>query len=779
MTSQSSLSKKTFRSFFWKGLPIIIPQLAIAIGYFLLGHYNTIIDYNKPAPIPEGAPADYVQLKYIFVIVDSVISRPEVIPFIMTMLGLLTGILLFAFIDVKKMMNVYYSLAMKRSYLFTSVYMAGAVLLLIPCALPLIANAVLNVVLIESSALLWNSTLYAFLMVYSFTMLGFSIAALCMAGTGTIWEGALNGLAIASAPFLFGRFLAMLSRRFLKGSFFGLPFSDTIFKDTIPWGVEEGSALTFFIPGKFNPVAAAQTALNNDYLCAMSTEKNVTSAWNVDGAILGIVITFIITAVLAVLSVKFFEKRKAEFCGIPTASRGLNITASFIFGFYIFCLAVTNIPLESNILSALIALVIFAVFFILINILTEHSAEKAMANFKYSIIPAALICAVIIVFSTGGFGYSSYIPKAEDVKSARISAVVIDTVPFFTTGTSTTYYQSASFAVSPVYGRSVEYGIPFFCTFFDETEAPKVISLHEKMLNGDGYKKYYPSFHPVASRDIAVSYTLKDGRVVTRYFRNLDDKTLDEAILLLHNNIYKRELTKALDDHISGLNGNYILHAQSRFLTHSRSLNLTPEQQTELLEAAKKDIAEQTPEELLFPKEPILGYLGREFLNDEEMAETGDDFYEKICNSGALGYTLFPITPDMEKTYSLLCEWGYKDDLSMTPDLDTIEKINITPEENLYDREKFIPFFNSNMFDHGFYDFRHSEDEKVYKDESKVKTITDKNEMAKILSKANLYSPTTRGGYQVEIVLKENAVAKDEYDTGNPRIIAYLNQEIN
>lgn len=763
------LHGKTFRYFILNGLPLIIPQLIVTALLFLIGNIRSVIEDSQQAfQIIE----DGYSLKHYFTIFTFSPERPELIPLAMVALGILFGIVMFAFLDVKKIMNVYYSVGLKRSALFSSVYTAGAILLILPAAAPLIINAVINAVLLGNTPVLWTTTLYVILIIYLFTMFGYTLAALCTGGTGTIPEAVLGSVTFASVPFIFGKALALLSRRFLKGSAFGLPFSREFFTDSLKRSVH-GSAPVTLIPEKYSILNTFVKIIEDDYLYPHMTPNDkglIPSVWFAPGAIFSVIAVAALTVLLAICAFRLFKKRKAEFCGIPGANKGLSIVSSLILGFYVFCITVTTVPFESSITAVILSFIVFVLFIILLNVLTEHSFRKGLEHRKYILIPTAAVGGALVIFATGAFGYSSYIPKAEDVKSARVTAVATDTIRSDSHDIQRMISGSHGARISKTFNRQSSYNITPNCTYLDESEIKGVIKLHEKLIKSDGYKRSYPLYQPISSRDIAVSYTLKNGKIITRYFRNLDDEALDCAVLLRFNKNYKNVFNEDMEFTFEHGDDELALYVQSRFLNYSEKLNLTEEQKAELFNAVKKDVNERTAEELLFPKRQPLCYLGERFIYDGYEAK---DIY-----SGAAAQLVYPIltvTEDMTETLKLLRQWGYSEAFNKTPDINcsNITKITVSKEANLKDREKFIPMFMSNMLDPGFYGNGFgSEKDKVYKDDEKVLTLTDKQQINAVLDNIYLEYPTTRGGYVVLIELKHPIVL--EQAEAIKQVTAYL-----
>lgn len=765
MKKREFLSKTAFSRAFIRGLPFVVPQFLIVISLFVTSQIYSIIEFKAPTPeLQLEGPEEF------FSILDSfMLPAGSILP-TMLLCGVIFGIILFKFINSKAKMNIYYSLGIRRTSLFGSVYLAGAALLIIPTALPIIINALINVGALGSSSALWSAEIYVILILYAFTMLGFSVTAVCMATTGTLLEGAVDGFILATAPFWLGRALSLLSRRFLNGSAFDIIFDSQFFMTKpLPEWEAPGEVTINLIPDKFNPFLISHRIFDPDYLSPNKEDYKIPpSVWDIEGATFSVIFIIVLSVILAVCAVHLFKRRKAEFCGIPGANKALNLTAVFIFGTYIYSIIAAALPLR-NFVAALIAFIIFAVFCILFNSLMEHSFKRGVRNWKFTAMPVGALCAVIIIFATGAFGYSSYVPKADEVVSARITSVGADSFnENLWNGTVVSFASAGGRGrVSSVYGRETPLFTPSSFTILDETETDKVIELHKKLIKNEGYKRDYNFYEPVCSRDLAISYTLKSGKTVTRYFRNCNDECIDKAILLQYNNYFRASAENDLRETLYG--DDYDLTVKSRFEKYGQKAVLTDEQKETLISAVHNDLYKKTPEEHFFPDTPVQYYFAYDYKEDNETSVVNGNVIASTDESNKKANPFLAITPDMESTYALLREWGYLSDINSDINIDEIKEIDISPENNLINRNDFIPFFTSNVIGSWSSDFG----EEIYEDKSKVTTITDKNEIVKILNEVQLMHPTTRGGYQVHIKLKTaNEYSEKEF------ITAYLPEEV-
>lgn len=744
----SPLHRATFRRFFLKSLTLAIPQFVIAAFFFLINNFLILTSSYTDENGKTISSKDTLR----FTIVQDIMN-PEYIAPLFAILGFVLGIALFYFIDSKRTMTVYYSMGLTRKQLFSSVYGAGATVLSLSIVIPFLANAVINVIYLGSCSALWTQTLYYILFCLGINLFGFSTAAFCMSATGTIFEGAFNGLAFAALPFLFGKFLITLAKRFLNGSAFNLALKPMLYeaplKDPVFGNV--GSVAPDWNPFKFGELLFSNS---EKYGRSFKEYKVISSLWTEPGHIFIIITLIALTVLLCALSVRAFSKRKSEFCGMPAANKTMNLFGVTVYGYFIVCTMAAMIPLN-YILAAVIALASFVIIFFAVSCLTEHSFKLGFTHWKQGLISVSALGAMIIILGTGGFGYSSYIPDADEIKSARVTAihnnVFEEELPGLRKMTS---LDGISFGDNGI-GRKSIHGTPYNGSYFEESEISKVTYLHSKLIESKGYTKAVNSLNVSSfyssngSRDVAICYTLKNGKTVIRYFRSVSDEAIEADILIHNNKFYKKEIIKKVRDNLSD-ETELVLTAP--FYKDSRDLDLTPEQKAELALAIEKDIKAQTAEERFFPDKQICGYLSIKY-----MQKYGYDINDTIMHSESEEESPFlTITSDMVNTINLLQKWGYAEVFTSRPE---ITEAYITDERNIKEREMYLPIISCEP--EGFSPFRQEEKfsnpftDYDVNDVNKVLNTKDTKQLREIMNVAQPWYPTTRGGYQINVLTKD------------------------
>lgn len=736
------LHGKTFKRFALQGLILALPQFLIMLFCFAVTNRDTV-KVEKFMIEDSGAGAEYIYL----LMGRSSVGSDNIVPLLAALFGAVIGIILFRFLASKRAMTVYYGIGVKRTTFFRTVYLAGAKGLFLSVAVPLLLNCACNIQMLGNTEILWSTTAYYFLILFGMNLLGYTVAALCAGGSGTIVESAVNTVGILSLPFLLPEALGVLSRRFLQGSTAGLPMEALTTAEPYDNLGEIKEGILHIIPDKFNPFVTAQKAFADNYNHLIKGD-NPQYVWNMDGAVFAVIFITVLVAVLAVCAVHVFKSRKAENCGIPGANKTLNTFGISVLAFYVYSIAAAVVPLKSAFLSALIGLALFFVIFMVFNIFTEHGFIKGLRNWKQSFVPLGATSVLLIVFVTGMFGYSSYIPKERDIVSARVTTVSTadDRTDITVTGTREARY-IGSYSMQPsTYRRHAKY-TPENCSFYDKTEISKVIYLNKMPAEDKGYTTVYNPFYPIGSRDIAISYTLKDGSTVTRYFRNCGDKAFDTLCLMQNNKFYKDEVLETFRKFLIEGEENTGFSVCSRFRTNETYPELTEEESKALYNAIEKDIKARTAEERFFPKEATLGFIGADSYVTDGVVDKLGNVTEKTRHN-CLPIT--PLTSDMVNTIEVLRELGLSYVFEGIPE---VKELFVVDEENNKRREKYSPFITPTMdFSTDHSEFTRMITEDVI-DESKTLNIKDEAKIKELLSVAEPYYPTTRGGYLAACVI--------------------------
>ena len=163
MTSQKSF-KNNFGFAYRTGLK---SNIAVALIQFFIGALAFVYVPAKAlfkkvaADSASGKIESYnVKNDYSFYLTDNMQYLRYLLIAAFLILGIIMGIVTFKFMTGKKTMNVYYSLGIKRTHLFTAKYLSGLTLMAVAIFLPILADVIMNTVKLGmSSKLLFSATL--------------------------------------------------------------------------------------------------------------------------------------------------------------------------------------------------------------------------------------------------------------------------------------------------------------------------------------------------------------------------------------------------------------------------------------------------------------------------------------------------------------------------------------------------------------------------------------------------------------------------------------------
>lgn len=446
--------------------------------------------------------------------------------FLLILGGFIAATVLFFFAQSKKQSNVIFSLGLSRRKIFLAKYLGGV----LPFAAALIFSAILellsNVIcgcFIELPtvhfALLSVTTMIA---VYT---LAFTVTAAATAFSGNIVESLIFTGIIGIFPNMSGVFFENMRGAFTNGG-------------------------TFFYEGDwnfFNPFASFIKVMNKfsfnnyssrDYVDALYTGKVTLNRFDWSGAITA----FVLTAVVLTICLFAFPRRRNEISGQFGRAKCLNEICGAMVAFY----AATYILLLSlgsnayNIEILLSVLFTFAVVYLIFKLIFGYKRKKIFVqSAKRLIAYAAAFAAVTGIFSTGLLGYSSYIPKEEDVHQIEINVDL--TNPYASTNPNIGVNSTQSFGYAAMISDSafiLEVSDAFTHDYFynntysvsalvKDDEVAKVMELHRSLAKQG---KLRENDDNVCGYGFQIKYTLNSGKTVKRYYSSMSLENAAKAL---------------------------------------------------------------------------------------------------------------------------------------------------------------------------------------------------------------------------------------------------------
>lgn len=439
--------------------------------------------------------------------------------------GLINAMVLFSFAWSKKHSNVIFSLGMKRKDIYFAKILGG----ILPMTVSILAAALVETICYCSFELPLNlhfigmATLTAlqFLAIY---ILAFMLGSAVFSNVGNVVEGLV--------------FTAILS-------VFTIVFR--IFLENLFWGATHGaSVITVFDLNRANfnwsmPFLAfydfGDESFMNMYFDTFEPRNLTIFHWS------GTICAFVYSVVICLLGYLAFRKRKNEICGTWGRAKVMNEVAGSATAFYAFVLISQYIFYsdhgDAHVSNLIIGLVTFLIVSIIFKLIFGYKRRKEIKNtLKKFPIYVIGFAAFFTVFSSGLFGYSSYIPDTTEIEKVTVASTnhifmedSLSTSSEFALFNQRIYHTENS-SVSLDNSLSYSYYIDEFYTgiiFSSPEEINKVIKIHEKLIS-DG--KIKNSGADSVGASIEITYTLKDGSICRRYYTEATESLFKELLLL-------------------------------------------------------------------------------------------------------------------------------------------------------------------------------------------------------------------------------------------------------
>ncbi|MBQ2774354.1 MAG: hypothetical protein IJF40_00500 [Clostridia bacterium] len=463
----------------------------------------------------------------------------------------LLGILLFRFVSNKKTVNVYYSLGITRTKLYCARYLAGIIMLFAAITVPFLIMALINIYYFGSSVMLWKAVLFFIIHFCVIAFASFSIAAAVSGSVGTIVEA----IGFSAIIILSTSIIMVCVTDAIPFMLFGAPKNTTIALYNAgniyqTYNNSHLSSETFLLSNTFlgrileniDLIFLNRGNIFSGGLCIIGqvVDETTFNVWAMP-PLTPYILWAIGSVAFFALGLFMFKYKKAEICGFMGRNKVLNFIISAILSFLAFCGVICMLGSEINTTSgftfsfnmwnrALIGIVISFLVFSVIELLLTRSFKSYKRNIKFSLIHIGLMVLFVFSLHLGFFGYSSYIPDIEDIKSVNIS-----TPSTLTGAKSAILYSSYSDfywiennltdTVPGCYYTS-DTGGYMLSEFKDKESIQSVIDFHQKLIDeGWVHRESDKARLDYSKRSVKVNativYTLKDGRQIARGYQRL------------------------------------------------------------------------------------------------------------------------------------------------------------------------------------------------------------------------------------------------------------------
>lgn len=568
--------------------------------------------------------------KYIIFTSDSGGAFETAFACILALIAIAVAIMAFHFITSKKTVNVYYSLGITRAGLFASRFLSGVITLLLILFVPFMLSTGANWFFFGASKELFAAAAYLFCSYFVLTVVVFAISCAAISAVGTIFEGLLHSVVLTATPSVFFALLDLLMQPLVYGSAYGYVYytdgGEHITLNLI-------AALNRFNPLLFNVDQVMQVG-NLDR--AGVNDKFV---WQTP-AIWPVLLWAAVACALFFVGLAVFRKRRVEVCGFIGTNRVMNTAITAIVGIMGFALVVVLMQddNQSLVLSVLAGLLVYCLLYVVMELVLLRNTKRFVRGLKKLPFHLAAPVLVILVFTTGLFGFSTRTPDLADIESVAVMPVAnlpAGSNVFYSTGRADLYYLSVEEIDD--YNRIISYHQNqhhmLYGDFTDKKQIEALLALHKEIAAQGGGEPRNPFNVKNVNGDTYVQahlvfvYTLKDGRQVARTFDSTTLALLEKTALVQHEVLSGELFERTLEEppviknyeqvhYMSNWDSArfWLRHSNLAFLSknmikYTEVTNLSEEAVLEIYTALYQDYQALSAQEWLFPEGNELGTL--------------------------------------------------------------------------------------------------------------------------------------------------------------------------
>ncbi|MGN0521161.1 MAG: hypothetical protein ACI4IQ_00840 [Eubacterium sp.] len=643
----------------------------VAMAYIFILNTFEEISYSRQSTMEKWIEA--ARENYTMLLHNSSIASYAT-GFICFICGALFAIASFRYIMNKKQVNVFYSSPIDRRTMFKNrtiasfVYMAGILILTIGI------DAGMNIFFFAHPAFIIKNALIMLFISLVYMLLGFGIFAVAMAACTTSIEG-----------FFFGGGLALIP------SILFLSFDNLCFTFLNGWGREKISERLLYnwssslldsnlisALANYNPLLFAKkvgAAGASDTIYSRVNRYSDLLAGKKDFGYKEIEMSYItpaiIWAVIAVLIIAaaglIFIKRKAEKSG----NYGESKITSAIFSLEIaVAVSTSGIVIMKDLIIDFNWVVLSFIIMIAVLVLTYYIAlaitrKKIKHGVKSLSVPCSILGVIIIcsgILFAGGFGYTTYVPNADEIEKAYITS------SYANIGMSESNDWSSE--IIPVAIAPEDDLLAIFTDKEDiEMFCNVVKSIPKKTDN------------MISDKNIYIRYELKNGKAVCRRYNRFDIDAPYNVLSLTNTKAYKDELEYLLSpvdgigpfakeisefsDTYTTTNSEsyykYALDNGKAYITLNDFTSKEIENTDELKKALLEDLLNSDLQKRFKPQEKPLCKIEYKTVYDESAQNEGyivteeGEYYDEWYSDTTSGYYVYP---SMTNTVNYLKEIG-------------------------------------------------------------------------------------------------------------------------
>lgn len=763
MIFHRSLSKKKGAAYsFFSGISAgIVPAIALLLLHTLTMAIIPLIQFINT---DFGSTVIKSKDKYDYLIfgLDDTASIYVVLA-LAGILSIFVAVRLFSFICDKKTVNVFYSLGIKRSTLFMSKYLAGAVLLIAATIIPVILSYAVNLIFLGPSWRMSLTLLHFYCGLSVFAIICFSAASVVFSSVGTISEAVVYSVALLFAPTIIIFIVESIAGALMPSSTLGTyvtHFVETDYRYDSGTSLLEATSdynpLLFFT----NQLREFCSAVIDDGSIILSKDGKET-AWHLP-ALFVCLPWFIIALALGVLGAFLFRRIKAENCGFLNTNKVLSNLTIFELCLIGSSVMLSEINYTEKYIVIAVGVVAAFVLYLIAEIFLKRNFVRILKSLYKFVAHMAVIAIIFTVCATDVFSYSSYIPDISKIQSVEVS-VPCSYAPI------TTKYLGSGWNSSSFINVMESYTFSFMPEITAKEDIEKITEINRAITSDerdDGI-----------SCEIIIRYNLRNGGYSERKHILTSRNEISLLLSIMDSADVKKEITNLFyhsggieavkktndmygwvdDDALMALAFEYEyseITARAASLYENKVLRLSEEQFTALKDAIYKDLMNLSAAQYFNSDARQYGVLS---LGLNEKA---------YCIEGINGYYDMPVediteadTTEADTTEPDATEATISDDIH-EPDVTQPEHLREEPVTHIYSYEDFY----EEAYEYITEDIPAQEAEEAYEE-----ALTDES---------SVYAYEYEGAYEYLGALRNRGTYYDVIITDNMvNTLSFLNSE--
>ena len=460
------------------------------------------------------------------------------ISFCVVLVGAIQAAYTLRFINIKNQSNVWFSFNLSRSTLFKNRCVSSLTLLGAAIIIPGIISAIICCASGCSAAKVLPVIFYQYAGFLTMMFAGFAIGALTASLTGSVAESIFYSVVLILALPLLSTAWDALSSVFLRGrtAVSGANYADGMVMQYyyFAFSPRRGRGIMAFCPFTLFRVPGTSRAdlislkLRGFGPIDFGSCKDGLSLPGID-AWLPILLWIVVTAVLIVLAQRMFGKKKLEELGVPAASRVLTALTSAIIVFCGFSVPAwvlkTTFPSVNTALAALLGVAVMLAAYFAYTFIARRNLKAVRKNLWQFAMPVGATAIITAIFLTGGFGYTTRVPEADEIEYVTVSMPFSFESGLAQNGSILRTIKGTAAVVKP-YSNCI--------VLSTEKDINTVLSIHKLITNE---KKSDEK----TSAPFSVKYYFKNGKSMERTFTNISEKDLNSYFAVADTDEVKKQ----------------------------------------------------------------------------------------------------------------------------------------------------------------------------------------------------------------------------------------------